>query len=69
MHCSRFRRIDDVDLATVEPCGGFRTHLEVWKAGSARDVPGGVCVARAGVDHDDFGDSSFEVQDKSHESV
>jgi hypothetical protein len=37
----------------------------VWKAGSAWDVACGVCVARAGVDHDDFGDSSFEVRSLS----
>jgi hypothetical protein len=40
--------IDDIDLAEIEPTGGFRAHLPVWKADSARDVACGVCVARAG---------------------
>src|SRR5271154_1833602 len=53
--------VDDIDLAAVEPCGRFSTHLPMREADSAEDVAGKVCIARAGVDHNDFGKPGFEI--------
>src|SRR3984893_9047791 len=53
--------IDDIDLAAVEVCGGFGVHLAMWEADSAGNVPYGVCIAGAGVDHDNVGKSSLEI--------
>jgi len=61
--------IDDIDLAAVEVCGGFGVHLAMWEADSAVDVPNGVCIAGAGVDHDNVGKCGIEIDRQSHESV
>jgi hypothetical protein len=37
MHATDPVAIDNVDLAAVEPCGGFRGHLPVWKTPPSED--------------------------------
>src|SRR4030081_1477304 len=61
--CSAFYplALHDIDLAAVEPCSGFRAHLAMWEADSPGDVASGICIAGAGVDHDDAGKSGFEI--------
>src|SRR6266446_4452274 len=53
--------IDDIDLAAVEACGGFRVHFAMWEADSARDVARDVCIAGTGVDHHDVGKGGLEI--------
>jgi hypothetical protein len=53
--------IDDVYLTAVELCGGRGTHLPMREADGARHVASGVCIAGAGVDHNDVGKSGSEI--------
>ena len=53
--------INDIDFAAVELCGVFGTHLPMREANATGDVASGVCIGGAGVDHDDVGNSDFEI--------
>ena len=53
--------IHDIELAAVEPCSGFGAHLAMWEADSPGDVASAICIAGAGVDHNDVGKTGSEI--------
>ena len=55
--------IDDVNLLAIEPRRRFLRHLAVRQTDRAGNVPVGISLPRAGIDHDDVGLARFESEE------
>src|SRR5215472_1556992 len=53
--------VDDVDLVAIETRGAVGAHLPVGKAHRARDMSGGISLARARIDDDNRRQAGFEI--------